>query len=336
MENSKSMERVLQLAVNIANNMRHEYIMPEHLLMALLKQDDYQTALSRCDVDAMELMNEVTEWLGKQEQRADLFAMPMPSAQFSDTLRHALRYAVEGHYASLTETAYSAGILSLEESQAAYILGSAVEGDEKFFLDTLEIVFCDETPADYSSINGSPKPQEKDGKLWLSLVADISEQAKTHIPIIGREKELSRTIEILCRMEKNNPLHVGDPGVGKTAIIYGLANMINNGRVPERLLNKKIYGINLSRLLAGAQYRGDFEKRLTTVLDGAMESGAILYIDEIHNIMGAGKGGDGGPDASNIMKPYLESGKVHFIGPPPTRSTTVRWQRTEPSCDASR
>ena len=314
MENSKSMERVLQLAVNIANNMRHEYIMPEHLLMALLKQDDYQTALSRCDVDAMELMNEVTEWLGKQEQRADLFAMPMPSAQFSDTLRNALRYAVEGHYASLTETAYSAGILSLEESQAAYILGSAVEGDEKFFLDTLEIVFCDETPADYSSINGSPKQQEKDGKSWLSLVADISEQAKTHTPIIGREKELSRTIEILCRMEKNNPLHVGDPGVGKTAIIYGLANMINNGRVPERLLNKKIYGINLSRLLAGAQYRGDFEKRLTTVLDGAMESGAILYIDEIHNIMGAGKGGDGGPDASNIMKPYLESGKVHFIG----------------------
>ena len=314
MENSKSMERVLQLAVNIANNMRHEYIMPEHLLMALLKQDDYQTALSRCDVDAMELMNEVTEWLGKQEQRADLFAMPMPSAQFSDTLRHALRYAVEGHYASLTETAYSAGILSLEESQAAYILGSAVEGDEKFFLDTLEIVFCDETPADYSSINGSPKQQEKDGKSWLSLVADISEQAKTHTPIIGREKELSRTIEILCRMEKNNPLHVGDPGVGKTAIIYGLANMINNGQVPERLLNKKIYGINLSRLLAGAQYRGDFEKRLTTVLDGAMESGAILYIDEIHNIMGAGKGGDGGPDASNIMKPYLESGKVHFIG----------------------
>lgn len=314
MENSKSMERVLQLAVNIANNMRHEYIMPEHLLMALLKQDDYQTALSRCDVDAMELMNEVTEWLGKQEQRADLFAMPMPSAQFSDTLRHALRYAVEGHYASLTETAYSAGILSLEESQAAYILGSAVEGDEKFFLDTLEIVFCDETPADYSSINGSPKQQEKDGKSWLSLVADISELAKTHTPIIGREKELSRTIEILCRMEKNNPLHVGDPGVGKTAIIYGLANMINNGRVPERLLNKKIYGINLSRLLAGAQYRGDFEKRLTTVLDGAMESGAILYIDEIHNIMGAGKGGDGGPDASNIMKPYLESGKVHFIG----------------------
>ena len=314
MENSKSMERVLQLAVNIANNMRHEYIMPEHLLMALLKQDDYQTALSRCDVDAMELMNEVTEWLGKQEQRADLFAMPMPSAQFSDTLRHALRYAVEGHYASLTETAYSAGILSLEESQAAFILGSAVEGDEKFFLDTLEIVFCDETPADYSSINGSPKQQEKDGKSWLSLVADISEQAKTHTPIIGREKELSRTIEILCRMEKNNPLHVGDPGVGKTAIIYGLANMINNGRVPERLLNKKIYGINLSRLLAGAQYRGDFEKRLTTVLDGAMESGAILYIDEIHNIMGAGKGGDGGPDASNIMKPYLESGKVHFIG----------------------
>ena len=154
MENSKSMERVLQLAVNIANNMRHEYIMPEHLLMALLKQDDYQTALGRCDVDAMELMNEVTEWLGKQEQRADLFAMPMPSAQFSDTLRHALRYAVEGHYASLTETAYSAGILSLEESQAAYILGSAVEGDEKFFLDTLEIVFCDETPADYSCING--------------------------------------------------------------------------------------------------------------------------------------------------------------------------------------
>jgi ATP-dependent Clp protease ATP-binding subunit ClpA len=133
--------------------------------------------------------------------------------------------------------------------------------------------------------------------------------------LIGREAELDRTIQVLCRKDKNNPLHIGEPGVGKTSIVYGLAQRIQDGNVPETLQGAKIYQLDMGSLIAGTQYRGDFEKRLKTVMKGiAAEQGSILYIDEIHNIVGAGQIGEGSMDASNLLKPYLEGGKVRFIG----------------------
>jgi len=136
-----------------------------------------------------------------------------------------------------------------------------------------------------------------------------------HNPLIGREEELDRTIQVLCRAEKNNPLHVGEPGVGKTALVYGLAKLINEHQVPHRLIGARIYGMDIGQMLAGAQYRGDFEKRIKMVMDGASKEGnVIIYIDEIHNMMGAGRGSDGGPDASNMLKQYLEAGDIRFIG----------------------
>ena len=136
-----------------------------------------------------------------------------------------------------------------------------------------------------------------------------------HNQLIGREHELDRTIQVLCRKDKNNPLHIGEPGVGKTSIVYGLAQRIQDGNVPETLKDSKIYMLDLGSLIAGTQYRGEFEKRLKTVLNGAAaEKGAILYIDEIHNIVGAGQTGEGSMDAGNLLKPYLEGGKVRFIG----------------------
>ena len=134
-------------------------------------------------------------------------------------------------------------------------------------------------------------------------------------PLIGREAELERTIQVLCRKEKNNPLHVGEPGVGKTSLAYGLAARIEAREVPERLLDCRIYELDLGTLLAGTQYRGDFEKRLKTIMEGVRNEGrAIIYIDEIHNLIGAGRTGDGSMDASNMLKPYLESGDIRFIG----------------------
>ena len=150
---------------------------------------------------------------------------------------------------------------------------------------------------------------------WHKLVTCISEKVAQHNPLIGREKELDRTIQVLCRAEKNNPLHVGEPGVGKTALVFGLAKLINENQVPDRLKGARIYGMDIGQMLAGSQYRGDFEKRIKMVMDGAAKEGnVIIYIDEIHNMIGAGRGSDGGPDASNMLKQYLEAGDIRFIG----------------------
>ncbi len=150
---------------------------------------------------------------------------------------------------------------------------------------------------------------------WHKLVTCISDKVDQHNPLIGREKELDRTIQVLCRAEKNNPLHVGEPGVGKTALVFGLAKLINENQVPDRLKGARIYGMDIGQMLAGSQYRGDFEKRIKMVMEGAAKEGnVIIYIDEIHNMIGAGRGSDGGPDASNMLKQYLEAGDIRFIG----------------------
>ena len=140
--------------------------------------------------------------------------------------------------------------------------------------------------------------------------------SSSHNPLIGREQELERTIQVLCRKEKNNPLHVGEPGVGKTALVYGLTERIVRGDVPARLQGSKVYMLDLGTLLAGTQFRGDFEKRVKLIMEGVQQEGEnnIVYIDEIHNLVGAGAVGESSMDASNMLKPYLESGSIRFIG----------------------
>lgn len=162
--------------------------------------------------------------------------------------------------------------------------------------------------------HSAPKPQQGNER-WRKLVTCVNDTVDHHNPLIGRKEEMERTIQILCRKEKNNPLHIGEPGVGKTSMAYGLARLINEGKVPERLKGSRIYLLNIGDLLAGTQYRGDFEKRIKLLMEGTSEEGnAIIYIDEIHNIVGTGQIGDSSMDASNMLKPFFESGKVRFIG----------------------
>ena len=150
---------------------------------------------------------------------------------------------------------------------------------------------------------------------WRSYVTCLNENLDGVNPLIGREDELERTMQILCRKEKNNPLHLGEPGVGKTAIVYGLAKLLNEGNVPDPLKGAKIYALDMGSLLAGTQYRGDFEKRFRMIMDGiCTEEKPIVYIDEIHNIVGAGAVNGGSLDVSNMLKPYLAEGRVRFIG----------------------
>lgn len=162
-----------------------------------------------------------------------------------------------------------------------------------------------------ASAEGAKKKTED----WRQWVTCVNEHLENRNPLIGREDELERTIRVLCRRDKNNPLHVGDPGVGKTALIYGLAERIKAGDVPERLKDAQIFSLDVSTLLAGTQYRGDFEKRWKLIMEGLLTvPNAIVYIDEIHNIVGAGRTSDGAMDAANMLKPFLEEGRIRFVG----------------------
>lgn len=152
-------------------------------------------------------------------------------------------------------------------------------------------------------------------RYWQRYAVCLNESLEEANPLIGRKEELERTMQVLCRREKNNPLHIGEPGVGKTAIVYGFAKLLEEGRVPKPLMGAKVFSLDLGSLLAGTQYRGDFEKRLKKVMESiACEEKPIIYIDEIHNIVGAGAVGGGSFDISNMLKPYLSAGHIRFIG----------------------
>ena len=160
-----------------------------------------------------------------------------------------------------------------------------------------------------SSLSGSEEIS------WRNYVKVIQFDPQKHNPLIGREAEIARTMQVLCRKEKNNPLHLGDPGVGKTAIIYGIADMISHNKAPKRILGTTIYQLDLSSLVSGTQYRGEFEKRVKAVMDGILKEGnAIVYIDGIHNIVGTGATGESHVDAANLLKPYFENSEIQFIG----------------------
>ena len=184
--------------------------------------------------------------------------------------------------------------------------------DEGFFADDYDSFGV---PPAAAPASGNKTEQAGEGGNWKSDVICINDIVDSHNPLIGRERELERTVQVLCRKEKNNPLHLGEPGVGKTALVYGLARMINEGRVPERLRGARIYRLDMGSLVAGTRYRGDFEEKLQRILKGASEErNAILYIDEIHTIMGAGSTNGDSLDASNILKRYLEESDIRFIG----------------------
>lgn len=212
-------------------------------------------------------------------------------------------------------------LLEVEQCDASFLLSVAIDDETGEFLSRLADSYGEDgdsvLPVRGNSpvVAGGDRSSSSSKTDWKNLVASINDIADSKNPLIGREEELERTIRTLCRKEKNNPLHIGEPGVGKTALVYGLARRIEAGDVPERLRGAKIYGLEIGTLIAGTAFRGDLEKRLKLIMDGARaEANAIIYIDEIHNLVGAGTVGDGSLDASNLLKPYLEAGDIRFIG----------------------
>ena len=290
---------------------RHQFIMPEHLLLALANDEEFCLAM---DVwaDSGVLRQRVKEFLDRQEVvPEDIEYEPEASEQMSRLIDFALMEVTVSSAKAIDLTHLVAAMLKLKDSWAAYLLKECAGGREGDFLSILV-----GKVEEYDDLESDDEELQSDKKAWRKLVTCMNDVVGQHNPLVGREEELQRTIQVLCRRDKNNPLHVGEPGVGKTAIVWGLARLIVEEKVPERLRGAHIYQLDMGTLLAGTQFRGDFEKRIKQVMDGIMDEGDnnIVYIDEIHTMVGAGATGGGAMDASNMLKPYLESGRIRFIG----------------------
>jgi ATP-dependent Clp protease ATP-binding subunit ClpA len=302
--------RLLKKAFECCKSHRHEFIMPEHLLMVLIDEDNFNAALN-IFYSPQVLAERVEEFLGNIESIPDNVEYePEVSAQMAKVIESAIQEVSLSSAESVDIPHLVDGILKLKESWAAYMLKDCLSNKEANFMSQL-INFYE------FDDNLQDKAGDKEGSAaWKKLVTCMNDHYNRYNPLIGREQELKRTIQVLCRREKNNPLHVGEPGVGKTALVWGLVRLIEEKKVPKRLKGSRIYQLDMGTLLAGTQLRGDFENRIKQIMDGVQgeADNNIVYIDEIHTLVGAGATSDSAMDASNMLKPYLESGKIRFIG----------------------
>ena len=303
---------LLQECIELCKERRYEFVTPEAVLYELLSEDVFCSVIDfYCDIT--ELMDEVENRLVETgfvpyDQEYQL----MPSEQYTQLMGKASLQVISSSADALDIPHVVVAMLELEESWAAYLLKKHLGACEPEFVSDIVSTYEEASMVDENE--GEERTEEAAG--WRRLVTCMNDVVDQKNPLIGREAELERTIQVLCRRDKNNPLHVGEPGVGKTALIYGLAARINAGNVPDRLKGSSIYMLDLGTMLAGTQYRGDFEKRIKQVMDGVAGEGKnnIVYIDEIHNMVGAGAVGESSMDASNMLKPYLERGDLRFIG----------------------
>ena len=302
--------RILNYALECCKGYRHEFIMPEHLLAVLIEDDNFNAALNIFYTPQV-LSERVEAFLNQVDSIPESIEYePEISAQMGQVIEFAVQEVAMSSAESIDIPHLVGGILHLEESWAAFLLKDSLYHKEPNFMSQLINFY------EFDDHLQSPKEKKDGSAAWRKLVTCMNDHYKRYNPLIGRELELKRTIQVLCRRDKNNPLHVGEPGVGKTALVWGLARLIEENNVPKRLNGSKIYQLDMGTLLAGTQYRGDFENRIKQIMDGIQEESEnnIVYIDEIHTLVGAGATGEGAMDASNMLKPYLESGKIRFIG----------------------
>lgn len=340
MKPSPEIEQLFSQAAMLAGSMKHDILTPEHVLRTLIDDSQFREAVLFVDIDLDAISAYLDDFLATLDTVDDIpdyepvEGLPEEDREGGIDLSymmmraygHADAHAHSSGSACVTMPLLVNAILSLGPDAPAVIALQAY-ADCTALLEALATHYgsgrTDDTdddgiPNDFEEYDDK-RAGQADRAPWRSLVTCITQQLRerpdSRGPFIGREAELERTIQVLCRCDKNNPLHVGEPGVGKTALVYGLARRINEGRVPERLKGSEIYLLDLGSMLADTQYRGDFEKRIKLVMEGVAEEGkGIVYIDEIHNLIGAGRIGEGSFDAANMLKPYLEGGTIRFIG----------------------
>jgi ATP-dependent Clp protease ATP-binding subunit ClpA len=344
---NRDLNKAMKFASQKALVENSDFITPEHLLYGMMTLPQMQDLMWSCNeaFDLDDFLDELDEHIEESTKDDSQGAKPNdicePSFQLQQVFTDAVRQAIMAERKAIDMPMAINAILCLENSWAAYLLRkhanvedfeimtateihfherstgveedddqySNGEGDNPFGLfddDDEDLLFGDED--DFSS------PSHKNDK-WKKYVTCINEHLAEKNPLIGRERELDRTIQVLCRKDKNNPLHIGEPGVGKTALVYGVARRIEEGKVPDRLKGCNIYQLDMGTLLAGTRFRGDMEQRLKQIMEGVTsEAHCIIYLDEIHNIVGAGKGAEGGSDVSDLLKPYLDDDRIRVIG----------------------
>lgn len=344
---NRDLNKAMKFASQKALVENSDFITPEHLLYGMMTLPQMQDLMWSCNeaFDLDDFLDELDEHIEESTKDDSQGAKPNdicePSFQLQQVFTDAVRQAIMAERKAIDMPMAINAILCLENSWAAYLLrkhanvedfeimtGTEIhfherstgveedddqysngEGDNPFGLfddDDEDLLFGDDD--DFSSTS------HKNDK-WKKYVTCINEHLAEKNPLIGRERELDRTIQVLCRKDKNNPLHIGEPGVGKTALVYGVARRIEEGKVPDRLKGCNIYQLDMGTLLAGTRFRGDMEQRLKQIMEGVTsEAHCIIYLDEIHNIVGAGKGAEGGSDVSDLLKPYLDDDRIRVIG----------------------
>lgn len=319
---NKELEFTLNLAFKEAKEKRHEFMTVEHLLLSLLDNPAAGNVLQACDANIEALRRDLIEFIDETTPRIpedELDRETQPTLGFQRVLQRAVFHVQSAGKTEVTGANVLAAIFSEQESQAVYflrrenitrldVINYISHGVSKYQSDMQENMgSMDE---EMGSMEGNESPLE-------SYCTNLNKRAKQGKidPLIGRHEEVQRTIQVLCRRRKNNPLLVGEAGVGKTAIAEGLARRIVDGEIPDAIRDCVVYSLDLGALLAGTKYRGDFEKRLKSVLKQlAQQDGAVLFIDEIHTIIGAGAASGGVMDASNLIKPLLANGELKCIG----------------------
>lgn len=319
---NKELEQTLNEAFVFAREHRHEFMTVEHLLLALLDNSAAQEALKACGADIDNIRGELVEFVKDttplilDDQASD--RETQPTLGFQRVLQRAVFHVQSSGKEEVTGANVLVAIFSEQESQAVYILkkSDVTRLDVVNFISHGVSKAEDEAPESNEASEETAEGEES-GSALAKYATNLNRQAQEGKidPLIGRDTELERTIQILCRRRKNNPLLVGEAGVGKTAIAEGLAYRIVEKQVPEVIEECTVYSLDLGGLLAGTKYRGDFEKRLKGILkELSRDKNAILFIDEIHTIIGAGAASGGVMDASNLLKPKLSSGELRCIG----------------------
>ena len=316
---AKPLQKTFEFALNDAITRRHEYVTLEHLLYALLHDREAAKVIRECGGDIEELKKQLDDFMNRTLEKLpeDADVQPVLTAMLQRVVQYAQLHAQSSGRKEVDTGQMLAALYQAERSQAVYLLRS--QGVNK--LDVLTYlshgIGKNRAGAPRPAFLGDDEEGEVAGDPLKHFAVNLIERAKKGEidPLIGRSLELERTIQILCRRRKNNPLFVGEPGVGKTAIAEGLALKIHKNEVPAVLKDVEVYSLDMGAVLAGTKYRGEFEQRLKAVIAALLEKKeAILFIDEIHTIVGAGAVSGGTMDASNILKPAIASGKLRCIG----------------------
>ena len=319
---SSELEYCLNDAFQRAREERHEFITVEHLLLALLDTPTVIETLKACGTDLTRLRRELKEFIdgstprlrGEDDENTEV----QPTLGFQRVLQRAVFHVQSSGRKEVTPVNVLVAIFSEKQSQAVYLLGlqDVTRLDVVNFIShgVPKVQESSKAEAEEGTVEGERAAEGNPLERFTTNLNALAEAGKID-PLIGRQPEIERTIQILCRRRKNNPLFVGEAGVGKTALAEGLARLIVEGSVPEVLRHCTIYALDMGSLIAGTKYRGDFEKRLKGVVAGLKKKpGAILFIDEIHTVIGAGAASGGVMDASNLIKPLLANGELRCIG----------------------